>query len=199
MPVADHISSNEVEDGYIRLVETICQNIDIPVAVKISPYFTALPQFIRRLGHTGCAGVVLFNRFYQPDIDLATETVIPNLQLSRSEELRLRLRWVAILHERYPIDYGVTGGIHTGADAVKTILVGAKVAMVASAILKYGVQQVGVILQEIESWMGEKGYDTLDDFYGKLSQRRIPNPSAFERANYLQVLDSFHQKGPEEK
>ncbi len=191
MPVQTHVTSNEVEDSYLRLVESVCASVEIPVAVKISPYITALPHFIHRLAGTGAAGVVFFNRFYQPDIDLETETVVPNLQLSRSEELRLRLRWVAILHSRIPLDFGVTGGIHTGADAAKTFLVGGKVAMMASAILQEGVQHITLVRQQLEAWMTSKGYESLDQIYGKLDQKQVSNPTAYERANYLHVLDSF--------
>lgn len=186
-------SGSSVEEAYLRLVDGVKRRVSIPVAVKLNPYFSALPHMVRRLADAGADGIVLFNRFYQPDIDLETETVAPNLQLSDAAELRLRLRWVAILYGRVSAEMGVTGGVHTGGDIIKSLLAGAQVAMSASALLKRGVSHIEKMLQDAADWMTTHEVATVADLRGRLSQRHVSDGAAFERANYMQVLGSYEQ------
>lgn len=194
LPTYTYETSEEVEDGYVRLVETIKANIKIPLAVKISPYISALPAFVERLQNAGADAVVLFNRFYQPDIDLETESVVSNLQLSTSRELRLRLRWAALLYGQISAEIALTGGVHTGEDALKSILAGAQVPMVASTVLKNGIPIIGTMLLEMRDWMEKRGYANLAQMRGKLSPKGGHKSPAFERANYIQELHSYRQK-----
>jgi dihydroorotate dehydrogenase (fumarate) len=193
LPARLHETGTEVEHAYLNLVKDVKLRVTIPVAVKLSPYFSSLPHMVHGLAEAGADAVVLFNRFYQPDIDLETETVTPNLQLSNSAELRLRLRWVAILHDHVKSELAITGGVHSGDDLIKSILAGARVAMMASALLKHGPGHIATVLREATAWMDAHGYSTIDAVRGRLSQRHVADTSAFERANYLQVLSSFEQ------
>lgn len=187
-------SGAHIEQTYLRLLRDVKLRVSIPVAVKLSPYFSSLPHMVSQLADAGADAVVLFNRFYQPDIDLETETVLPNLQLSNSAELRLRLRWVAILHGHIPIDMAVTGGVHSGGDVIKSLLAGANVAMMASALLKHGPDHIATVLREAETWMTTNGYKTVPELIGRLSQQHAPDSTAFERANYIQALNSYEQE-----
>ncbi|HSH02085.1 MAG TPA: dihydroorotate dehydrogenase-like protein [Anaerolineae bacterium] len=191
LPTELYLTGEDVEGVYLRLVEALKKNLDVPIAVKLSPYFSAIPNFTKKLADVGADGVVFFNRFYQPDFDIDNELVMPNLQLSQSHELLLRLRWVAILYEQIPIEFGVTGGVHTGSDVIKTLLAGGTVAMMASAILKHGVDHVSVCLAEIQQWMERHEYTHLGQVRGRMSQRHVANPTSLERANYMHVLQSY--------
>jgi dihydroorotate dehydrogenase (fumarate) len=184
-------TSDEVESGYLRLVDAVKQAVDVPLAVKIGPYFTALAAMARRLVEAGADGLVLFNRFYQPDIDLEAMDVRPNLELSASQELRLVLRWIAILHGRVEADMAATTGIHQSQDAVKALLAGATVTMMASALLRSGPAHLAVVRDGVAEWLQENGYESVDQARGSLSQKAVPDPSAFERANYMQTLTSY--------
>lgn len=184
-------SSSHVEKGYLHLVETVKAAIDVPLAVKIGPYFSALGSMARRLGDAGADGLVMFNRFYQPDIDLETLSVAPNLVLSTSDELRLVLRWIAILHGRVSADLAATTGIHQPDDAVKALLAGATVTMMASALLKGGPGQLTKVRDGVEAWLDDNGYESADQARGSLSQRAVADPSAFERSNYMKTLASY--------
>jgi len=194
LPARMQITGAQVEREYLRLVRDVKSQVSIPVAVKLNPYFSSLPHMVRDLADTGVDGVVLFNRFYQPDVDLATETVVPNLHLSAPAELRLRLRWVAILYERVKTEFAVTGGVHSADDVIKTLLAGGQVAMMASAILKYGIDHIRTVLDSAENWLTTHGHPSVDSIRGRLSQRKVSNPSAFERANYIQVLNSYQEE-----
>ncbi len=185
------LTSAELENRYINLVGSICEQVSIPLAVKIGPFITALPNFASRLVQAGARGLVLFNRFYQPDFDLEHLEVVPNLVLSSSQELRLPLRWIAILFGRVAIDLALTTGIHSGTDLVKAVMAGSSTAMSTSALLKHGPAFAATILNEMVSWMEEHEYVSVAQMKGSLSQRAVADPAAFERVNYMKVLSSY--------
>lgn len=185
------LTSSELEDTYITLVSDIRKRVNIPIAAKLSPFFTALPNFARRLAEAGADGLVLFNRFYQPDFDLETLEVTPNLVLSNSNEMRLPLRWVAILYGRVPADFAITGGIHTGLDVIKAIMAGACVTTIASEFLQRGPERAAGILEEMNAWMKEREYISVLQMKGSMSQKAVAEPASFERANYMKVLSSY--------
>jgi dihydroorotate dehydrogenase (fumarate) len=172
-------------------VSDVKAEIKIPLAVKLSPFYTALPNFARRLVSAGADGLVLFNRFYQPDFDLEELAVVPNLVLSDSHELRLPLRWIAIMYGRIQADFALTSGVHTAQDLVKSMMAGASVAMSASVLLKDGLGRVQQILDDMQSWMEEHEYDSVKLMRGSMSQQAVTEPSLFERANYMKVLSSY--------
>ena len=186
-----NVSSNELEDRYVGLVNDVANQISIPLAVKLSPFVTALPNFARRLTEAGARGIVLFNRFYQPDFDLEELEVVPNLVLSNSNELRLPLRWIAILYGRVQADFALTSGVHTPEDLVKSIMAGASVAMTASALLHNGIDHAQDLLTGFQSWLEEHEYDSVEQMKGSMSQQAVAEPAAFERANYMKVLSSY--------
>lgn len=181
----------DVEDRYLRLVEQVRAEIEVPLAVKIGPYFSSPGNMARRLADAGADGLVLFNRFYQPDIDLEHLTVLPDLVLSDPHELRLVLRWVAILRGRIGADLAATTGIHHGPDVVKAILAGADVAMMASALLRHGPGHAATVLADVERWFTDRSYRSVDQARGSVSHAAVPDPSAFERANYMRTLTSW--------
>ena len=191
LPTYTYHTSQSVEDSYVRLVEAVREGTKLPLSVKINPYITALPAFVRRLEDAGADAVVMFNRFYQPDIDPETETVVPNLELSTASELRLRLRWAALLHGQVDTDLAITGGIQSGQDLVKVLLAGGQVGMVASALLRSGPAYVGNIIDELAQWMDSHDYATIDAFRAKLSPRPGEKATAFVRANYIKELRSY--------
>jgi dihydroorotate dehydrogenase (fumarate) len=183
-------TSEAVETDYLRLVEAVRGSIDIPLAVKVGPYFTAMASMARRFADAGADGLVLFNRFYQPDIDLDSLSVVPNLVLSTSAELRLILRWTAIIHGRVDIDLAATTGIHQPDDAVKSLLAGATVIMMASALLRHGPGHLGVVRDGLGGWLAANDYSSVSQARGSLSQESVDDPAAFERANYMKSLAS---------
>jgi dihydroorotate dehydrogenase (fumarate) len=191
LPTDPIMTSNELEDNYVTLVHDVCKSIKIPVAVKISPFFTAIPNIAKRLADAGAKGIVLFNRFYQPDIDLEELEVIPNLVLSTSNDLRLPLRWTAILYGRIQADLALTSGVHTAEDVLKATMAGATVSMVTSVLLKKGFGWISSTLGELDQWMTEHEYKSIQQMKGSLSQKSVKEPAAFERANYMKVLNSF--------
>jgi dihydroorotate dehydrogenase (fumarate) len=180
----------QVESDYLRLVEAVRSSIDIPLAVKVGPYFTAMASMARRFADAGADGLVLFNRFYQPDIDLESLSVVPNLVLSTSAELRLILRWTAIIHGRVDIDLAATTGIHQPEDAVKALLAGASAIMMASALLRHGPDHLSVVRDGLADWLAANEYASVDQARGSLSQQAVDDPAAFERANYMKSLAS---------
>ena len=192
LPTTKTSSCQEVEQKYLDLVRVLRQNITIPVAVKLSPYFNSIPGMAQKLAKEGADGLVLFNRFYQPDIDLLEMSIAPNLELSRSSELRLRLRWVAILYQKIKADLAITGGVHTVEDILKSILVGAKVTMMTSVLLEKGISYTDGLLKGLEEWLRRHQYHSVNEIRGILSQKNIPHTDAFERANYMKVLQSYH-------
>jgi dihydroorotate dehydrogenase (fumarate) len=184
----------EVADEYLRLVERVREAVTIPLAVKVGPYFTSMAHMAQRLIESGADGLVLFNRFYQPDIDLDKLTVGPNLVLSTSEEMRLVLRWMAILHGRVNASLAATTGVHTSEDVLKLILAGADITMMASALLKHGPDHIGAVLDGVSRWLEDRDYESLNQARGSLSQRSSPDPSAFERSNYMHALTEYSSK-----
>ncbi len=192
LPVDLTLTSSQLEDNYIKLVSDIRSSIKIPMAIKLAPFFTALPNFASRLVDAGANGLVLFNRFYQPDLDLENLEVVPNLVLSNSDELRLPLRWIAILYGKVKADLALTTGVHTPEDAIKAIMAGANVAMTTSALLKHGTKAIAQILEGMEAWMTEHEYVSVQQMRGSMSQGAVAEPAAFERANYMKVLNSFN-------
>lgn len=193
VPTDPDLSSAELEDTYVRLVRDVCATVTIPVALKLSPFFTALPALAKRFVETGAAGLVLFNRFYQPDLDLEALEVVPNLELSSSHELRLPLRWIAILYGRIQADFALTGGVHRATDVLKAMMAGANVAMMASALLMHGPQYVTTLLTDLKDWMEEHEYESIKLMRGSMSQQAVADTAAFERANYMKVLNTFNQ------
>ncbi len=191
LPTDAGISSSELESAHVDLVQNICTNVNIPVAVKLSSSFTALPNFTRQLVDAGAKGLVLFNRFYQPDFDLEALEVTPNLRLSSSAELRLPLRWIAILYGRVKADFALTSGVHKHSDILKAMMAGAKVTMLASALLKKGPAKATKMLAKLARWMEEHEYESIQQMQGSMSQGAVADPSAFERANYMKVLNSY--------
>ncbi len=181
-----------MEDNYVKLVSDVRAKINIPLAVKLSPFFTALPNIARRLVDAGADGLVLFNRFYQPDFDLEALEVTPRLVLSTSQELRLPLRWIAILYGKLQADLALTTGVHTAEDALKAIMAGASVAMTTSALLKQGPGVISAILNGMEAWMTEHDYESIQQMKGSMSQGAVAEPAAFERANYMKELGSYN-------
>lgn len=178
-------------DNIRDLVRDVGTRVGIPVAVKLSPYFSSIPHMARRLDQAETNALVLFNRFYQPDLDLENLEVVPNLVLSTSHELRLRLRWVAILYGQVRADMAVTGGVHTAEDVVKTMMVGARAAMMTSALLKNGIQHLARVLNDLVSWMERHEYGSIRQMQGTMSHPSVAEPAAFERANYMKVLRSY--------
>ncbi len=187
-----NLTSAELEKNSLKLVSNIRTSIKIPLAVKLAPFYTAIPNFAKHLVEAGADGLVLFNRFYQPDLDLENLEVVPNLVLSNSEALRLPLRWIAILYGKVKTDLALTSGVHTAEDALKAIMAGANVAMTTSAILKRGVAAVEQILAGMQAWMVEHEYESVTQMRGSMSQGAVADPAAFERANYMKVLNSFN-------
>jgi dihydroorotate dehydrogenase (fumarate) len=191
IPISADVTSEEVERQYIELVKAVKAEVHIPVAVKLGPYFSSLANMVRKLDATGVDGLVLFNRFYQPDFDLEALEVVPNLILSNSHELLLRLHWIAVLYGNVKADMALTGGVHSATDVVKSMMAGAKVAMMTSALLKRGISYLDTIATELLVWMGEHEYDSIKQMQGSMSRNAVPQPSAFERANYMKVLSSY--------
>lgn len=191
LPTDPDLTSAELEDTYVQLVSEVSASIKIPLAVKLSPFFTALPNLSRRLADAGANGLVLFNRFYQPDFDLEELAVVPNLELSTSSELRLPLRWVALLYGRIQADFAITTGIHTAQDMIKSIMAGASVTMVASELLAKGVGRAAELISAYQNWLEEKEYVSTVQMKGSMSQQAVADPAAFERSNYMKVLNSY--------
>jgi dihydroorotate dehydrogenase (fumarate) len=185
------LSGQELEDNYVELVQEVKSAIDIPLAVKLSPFITSLPNFTRRLTAAGADGLVLFNRFYQPDFDLEALEVVRTLELSNSRDLLLPLRWISILHGKVEADLALTSGIHTAQDLLKAMMAGAKVAMTASTVIKGGYDRIPVILTDLQAWMESHEYESIQQMQGSMSQQSVAEPAAFERSNYIQILNSF--------
>jgi dihydroorotate dehydrogenase (fumarate) len=184
-------SSEDVERSYLDLVEEVRSAIQIPLAVKIGPNFSSIGHMVRRLADTGADGLVIFNRFYQPDIDLETLRVVPNLVLSQPHELRLVLRWLAILHGRVDVDLAATSGVHDAEDAVKAILAGATVTMMASALLRHGPGRLEEVRDGVAAWLLDHGYESSDQARGSLSYSAVPDPEVFERTSYMKTLTTY--------
>jgi dihydroorotate dehydrogenase (fumarate) len=191
IPTSTTMSAQEVEQRYVDIVRSVRHNISLPVAVKLSPQFSSPANMAQKLADAGASGLVLFNRFYQPDLDLEALEVTPHLSLSTSHELLLPLRWIAILSGRVDVDFALTTGVHTHVDVLKGLMAGAKVTMMASELLHNGVGRLSEILRDVVRWNQEHGYESVRQMQGSMSQRHVTEPSAFERANYMKVLQSW--------
>lgn len=191
LPTDPSLSAEELETNYANLVKEVRARVNIPLALKLSPFFTALPHVARRFTAAGASGLVLFNRFYQPDFNLETLEVTPHLMLSTSQELLLPLRWIAILYGRIEADFALSSGVHTAHDAIKALMAGASVVMMASELLEWGIKRLTRILLDLRSWMEEYKYESIAQMKGSMSQRAVAEPAAFERANYMKALNMF--------
>ena len=191
MPTRAEQTGRIVEDHYIELLAAIREKVTIPLSVKIGPFFSSLPEMSRRLTEAGANGLTFFNRFLQPDIDLDTLEVSPTLLLSSRDELRLPLRWIALLREQTHISLAATSGIHFAEDLLKLILAGADVGMMASALIRNGPDHVRTLLAEVEYWMDRRHFASIEQIKGSLSQRQVANPGAFERVNYMLAISSL--------
>jgi dihydroorotate dehydrogenase (fumarate) len=195
VPTSPEVTSSILEQRYCDLVSLIKGSVHIPVAVKLSPYFTSLPNLAWRLDQVGARGLVLFNRFYQPDINIYEQEITPTLELSTSGELRLRLHWVATLFGQLRADLAVTGGVHDVYDVVKALLAGARVVMMTSALMQHGVTHLERVRQNLGRWLGDNGWNSVGQIQGQLSRRAVADPTVFERVNYMQVVTS-HKPDP---
>jgi dihydroorotate dehydrogenase (fumarate) len=191
IPTETTINSTELENAQIDLVKDVKKQLRIPLAVKLSPYYSALPNFAERLVNAGADGLVLFNRFYQPDIDTHTLEVNPSLVLSNSYDMRLPLRWTAILFGKVKADLALTSGVHNEQDVIKAMMAGANVVEIASELLEKGSKRITEIIKGLESWMVEYEYGSIKQMQGSMSHKAVAEPAAFERANYMKALQSF--------
>ena len=191
LPTNPSMSSAQVEMMHTELVEEVKGSIHIPVAVKLGPYFSATPNMMVKLDRAGADALVLFNRFYQPDFDLENLEVVPNLALSNSSELPMRLHWVAILYGQIQADMAITGGVHTAEDVVKAMMAGARVAMMTSALLRHGIDYLAEVRAKLVEWLDAHEYESISEMQGSMSRRSVADPEAFERANYMRVLSSY--------
>lgn len=191
LPIDPALTAEEIEAAQVELVATVKSSISVPLAVKLSPFYTALPNFVQRLAGVGADGIVLFNRFYQPDFDLEQLSIAHTLDLSTPSEMRMPLRWISILYGTIHSDLALTSGVHDHTGVLKAMMAGARVVMLASELLHRGPDRIPEILAELSSWMIDKEYDSLRQMQGSMSQRSVAEPAAFERANYMKVLGSF--------
>jgi dihydroorotate dehydrogenase (fumarate) len=184
-------TSEDIEKIYIDILKSVKSSVSIPVVMKLSPYFSSLAGFAKNLDEAGADGLLLFNRFYQPDIDLENLEVVPNVLLSNPQSMRLPLRWIAILYGKINADLAATSGIYNAEDVIKMIMVGAKVTQIFAALHENGIIYIEKILQDLESWMVNHEYDSLELMRGSMSHKSVANPAAFERSNYMKALNSF--------
>ncbi|NDJ54079.1 MAG: dihydroorotate dehydrogenase-like protein [Chloroflexi bacterium] len=191
IPTTVEMSGAAVEEMYTDIVRTVSSSVTIPVAVKLNPFFSAPAHMAKQLSDAGAKGLVLFNRFYQPDFDIEELEVVPRLTLSTSYEMRLPLRWISLLYGRIETDFAITSGIHTYVDVLKGLMAGAKVTMMASELLLGGSHRIGEILTGMRTWMTEREYESVKQMQGSLSARAVEDPDTLERANYMKVLASW--------
>ena len=191
VPTDMNLTGAQIEQTYIDILQSVKAVVTIPVAIKLSPYFTNLANMAQRLDRVGANGLVLFNRFYQPDINLDTLDVEPNVLLSTPQSMRLPLRWIAILYGHVNASLAATSGIHTGQDVLKMLMAGANITMLCSVLLRHGIDQIRTIEQEIREWMEQHEYESIRQLQGSMSQQNCPNPSAFERVQYMRSLQTY--------
>jgi dihydroorotate dehydrogenase (fumarate) len=184
-------TSADIENIYLDILSSVKSTVSIPVAMKISPYFSSLAGFAKQLDDKGADGLVLFNRFYQPDIDLEELEVIPNVLFSSPQSMRLPLRWIAILYGKIKADLAATSGIHSAEDVLKMMMVGASVTQIFAALHMFGIGHIKSMLNDIEDWMEKHEYESIEQMRGSMSHKSVANPAAFERANYMKALNSF--------
>lgn len=191
IPTDPSLSSIRIEDTYVEILRSVKQQVNIPVAVKLSPFFTNFANMARRLEAAGADGLTLFNRFYQPDMDLESLEVTPNILLSTPMAMRVPLRWIAILRDQVGLSLAATSGIHRATDAIKMLMAGADVTMMCSALLRHGVKHITTVENEIRAWMEEHDYESVEQLQGSMSQKNCPDPAAFERAQYMRAVSSY--------
>ena len=192
VPTDLSITGEQVEQSYIDIVRNVVDVVNLPVAVKLSPFFSNMANMAKRLSDAGASGLVLFNRFYQPDIDLVSLEAEPNLLLSTSREVRLPMRWIAILYGTIPVDFAATSGIRTAHDVIKMMMVGANVTMLVSVLLSHGVEQLGKIEKDLIEWLEAKEYESISQLQGSMSQMNCPDPSIYERVQYLKAVQTYN-------
>jgi dihydroorotate dehydrogenase (fumarate) len=181
----------KIEENYLDILKLVKESVSIPVAIKLSPYFSNMANMAKKLDDAGANALVLFNRFYQPDIDLDNLDVIPNVLLSHSSAMRLPMRWIAILKGKLKADLAATSGINSGEDVIKMMMVGANVAMVCSSLLKNGISHIKTMENQMKQWMIEKEYESIKQMQGSMSQHKVSDPSAFERVQYMKAINKY--------
>lgn len=194
IPADISMTSAEVEKRYLDIVELVRSTVSIPIAVKLNPYFSSIGNMSSKLQNVGADALVLFNRFYQPDFDIEELVVLPNLDLSVRSEIRLPLLWIAVLYGRVPVSLAATTGIHSATELIKYVLAGADVGMCASALLSNGIPWIKNVLADIELYMNDTPFQSIESFKGSMSQQHISDPTAYERSNYIQILKGNHRK-----
>jgi len=191
IPTDPTIPGTEIEKQYVEIIKAVKSSIKIPVALKLSPFFSNMANMAKQFDEVGVDAMVLFNRFYQPDINLEDYEVVPNILLSQSQAMRLPMRWIAILRDQVKCDLAATSGIHTGTDVIKMLMVGANVAMICSSLLKHGINHVKNILDHMQQWMIEREYSSVSELQGSMSQKKTSDPSSFERAQYMKAITRY--------
>ncbi|HET54325.1 MAG TPA: dihydroorotate dehydrogenase-like protein [Ignavibacteria bacterium] len=191
IPTNPNLAGSEIENMYIDTLKAVKENVKIPVAVKLSPYFSSMSNMAKRLDKAGADALVMFNRFYQPDFDLEKLEVVPNLMLSTNWEMRLPLRWISILYGNINASLALTSGVHSSEDIIKVMMAGGDVAQICSELLMKGTSRIKDLLEGVENWMRENEYESIDMMKGSMSQKKVGEPAAFERANYMKTLQSY--------
>jgi len=191
LPFDPSLTSAGLEENYIQLVKDVRREIKIPLAVKVSPFLTGVANVLKQFADAGADGLVLFNRFYQPDIDLEKMEITPSLVLSTSSELRMPLRWVALLYGQIKADFAITSGVHTSEDVIKSMMAGASAAMMASELLKNGIKRIPETLSGMQQWMETNEYESIAQMRGSMSAQAVRQPGSLRRSNYIKVLNSF--------
>lgn len=192
IPTDIHMTGAQVEENYVDILQGVKASVNIPVAVKLSPFFSNMANMAKRLTEAGADGLVLFNRFYQPDIDLEKLEVYPHILLSTPQSMRLPMRWIAILYGRLQVDFAATSGIHRGQDAIEMMMVGAKITQIVGVLLRHGIGHLKTIEQEMLHWMEVNEYESIEQMQGSMSQINCPDPTAFERAQYMKAVQTYH-------
>lgn len=195
IPTDMDMEGAEVEKNTLEIVKSVKASVTIPVAVKLSPFFSNFANMAKRLDQAGADGLVLFNRFYQPDIDLEALEISPNILLSTPMAMRVPLRWIAILHGRLQASLAATSGIHRSSDAIKMLMAGADVTQLCSVLLKRGIKHLATMEEEMVQWLEAHEYESIEQLKGSMSQKNCPDPSAFERAQYMRALSSYRHNG----
>lgn len=191
IPVDLNLSAGDVEKNYINVIKAVKSAVSIPVAIKLNPFFSSMGHMCKQIDAAGADALVLFNRFYQPDVDLETLEIQPRLELSQASEIRLPLLWIAVLYGNVKASLAASRGVESADEVIKYIMAGADVVMTTSALLKKGIGHLSVILKDMQDWMENKGYESVDQMRGCMSHDKVPNPGEFERANYIKVLESY--------
>ena len=192
-----NVTGQEIERRHFEIVQAVKESVDIPVALKLSPYFSSLGNMVKRFDNLGIDALVFFNRFYQPDFNLVAMEMEPNVTLSGPSEMRLPLRWIAMMHGIINASLGASTGVQSGVEVIKYLLAGADAVMTASALLQHGPEYIGTLIRDLERWMEKNEYESVGEFQGMMGQRGIQNPEEFERANYLKVIENYKKPHPQ--